>query len=72
MQIILEKIDKDVYGDIVITPQEVIRIQRGEMVDGTTFFEKKNWYLGVRVQGVLEYEEKNCWPEEDCEDDEGV
>lgn len=71
MRIILDELDEDVYGDIVISHQEVMRLQRGEMVDGCTVFQRNRLILGVRLQGLWD-EEEDDWEEEDRTDDERI
>jgi hypothetical protein len=58
MRIVLENIDGQIYGDIIINPKEMDAMRQGEMIDGMTFFDKKKCYIGLRLQGLWEDEKE--------------
>lgn len=68
MQIILEKIDGQIYGDILLSPKEISEMNMGEMINGEVIFARKKCYLGVRLRGYWDnYEEqKDCECDETC------
>lgn len=60
MQIILEKLDGAIYGDIILTPEEVEEMRMGTMIDAKTIFDRRDCYLGVRLQGYWEHEKERA------------
>jgi hypothetical protein len=58
MRLILDTVDVSFYGDIILTPQELDRLKTGEMVDTVTVYEGRKFYLGVRLNGIWEHNEK--------------
>jgi hypothetical protein len=67
MRIVLENIDNQIYGDIILNPKELDAMRIGEMIDGTAFFEKKKCYIGVRLQGAWDDKEEKQSEKEDNE-----
>lgn len=62
MHIIIEEVDGAYYGDIVLSPAELKRIKRNEMIEGQEIFRRRKVYVGVRLQGL--------WDEPDEDDEE--
>ncbi len=65
MRIILEKIDDEYYGDIILTDIELDEIQMGEMIEGAVWCDRRRYYLGVRLRGDFEYDVEEIWREEE-------
>lgn len=65
MRIILEQIDNDFYGDLIMTPEEAEQMAMGEMIEDCTICNKQKYYLGVRLQNSWSetYEEESWWDE---------
>jgi hypothetical protein len=62
MQLIVEEVDCAYYADVVLMKQDLERIEKGESLYGEILFKKIKCYVGVRLQGVWDYneqEEKN-------------
>jgi len=72
MFLVLDEVDNSVYGDVIITPKEFERMRYGEMIDGCFIFQKKRFYIGVRLQGLWDNEEKDVGQEKNIESDERI
>jgi hypothetical protein len=57
MLIILDQINDVIYGDIVLSPQEIGKMRTGEMLEGKATFQGKKIYIGVRLQGLWDEDE---------------
>ena len=58
MQIIIEEVDYAFYADVILSPSEIKRIQQSEMVNGEIIFKRRKCYVGLRLQGVWDYDEE--------------
>ncbi|HEY5236127.1 MAG TPA: hypothetical protein VIJ14_08120 [Rhabdochlamydiaceae bacterium] len=58
MRIVLDNIEGEIYGDIILSPSEMERMRSGEMIDTYTALGSRRYYLGVRLKGVSEYVEE--------------
>lgn len=52
MLIWLDNINEVVYGDILISPEELIEMQSGNMLEGKATLNRKTYYIGVKLQGL--------------------
>jgi hypothetical protein len=59
MQIILERIDGAIYGDLILSSKEIEEMSMGEMINGEACFGRKKIYLGVRLRGYNEESEES-------------
>lgn len=57
MQIIIDEIDGAYYADVVISPSELKRIKQNEMINGQLIFKHRKCYVGLRLQGVWDFDE---------------
>jgi len=67
MLIICDDVEGNYYIDLVLSPSELKRLKRNEMVCGETILKKRKYYLGIRLQGTWDYEEDDEREEEDRE-----
>lgn len=58
MQIVAEEIDGSYYVDLIISPSELKRVKKNEMVSGESFIKKKKYYLGIQLRGKWDYDEE--------------
>lgn len=58
MKIIIDEIDHAFYADVVLSPAELKRIQQTEMVNAEIIFKRRKCYVGLRLQGIWDYDEK--------------
>jgi hypothetical protein len=64
MQIVIDEVDGAFYSDLVLSPAELLRIKKGEMLEGQVIFRRRKCYVGVRLQGIWDYEEEDDEREE--------
>jgi hypothetical protein len=57
MQLIPEEIEGSVYLDLVLSPSEIKRIEKSEMISGEIIIKRRKYYLGVRLRGMWEYDQ---------------
>lgn len=73
MQIVIEEVDGAYYADVILSPAELGRIKRNEMVEGQSIFKRRKCYVGVRLRGVWDYdEEEDEGTEKGSEDNERI
>jgi hypothetical protein len=66
MQLIADEIDGSCYVDIVLSPAEMKRVKQAEIVSGELILKRKKYYIGIRLQGIWDYdEEEDEEPEQD-------
>lgn len=65
MHIIIDEIDGAFYSDLVLSPQEVKRIKQNEMVNGQVIFRRRKCYVGIRLQGLWDFDEEDERERED-------
>lgn len=58
MHIIIDQLDGEYYSDLIITYKELRRMEEGEMINGETTFKRKKCYVGIRLQGLWNYERR--------------
>jgi hypothetical protein len=58
MQIVAEEIDGSYYVDLIISPSELKRIKKNEMVSAQSFIKKKNYHVGVQLRGKWDFYEE--------------
>jgi hypothetical protein len=71
MFIISDEIEGAIYVDLILTPAELKRIERSEMISGEVIIRKRKYYLGVRLKGSWDYEDGEKEPEDERQDSEG-
>lgn len=59
MQIIVDEIDGIFYCDIVMSPNEIVRVKRSETIEGQAIHRKRKCYVGVRMAGQWDEEEED-------------
>jgi hypothetical protein len=57
MQLIADEIDGAIYVDIVLSPPELTRIKRSEVVSGELILRRRKYYIGIRLRGLWDYDE---------------
>jgi hypothetical protein len=57
MKIVIEEVDGAFYSDLIASPEELKRLKRGETVDGQAIYKRRKIYVGIRLQGVWDYDE---------------
>jgi hypothetical protein len=57
VRIVVEEIDGAFYSDIILSPAEVKRIKRNEMIEGQVIHRRRKCYVGVRLQGLWDINE---------------
>jgi len=72
MQIIIEEIDNMYYADVVLTPNDLSKMQQAEMVTSEVIFKHRKCYVGIRLQGSWDYDEEIKRPKKGLESDEGM
>jgi hypothetical protein len=65
MHIVIDEIDGAFYADIVLSPQELKRVSKSEMVNGEIIFKRRRCYVGLRLQGTWDYDEEETRQIED-------
>ena len=65
MHIIIDEIDGAFYADLILSPAEIKRIKRSEMINGSIIFRRRKCYVGVRLQGLWDYDEEDDDREEE-------
>jgi len=58
MHIVIDEIDGIFYADVILSPSELKRVKRNEMVDGQALVKKRRYYVGVRLQGTYDDDEE--------------
>lgn len=58
MKVIIDEVDGAFYSDVVITPQDIIKIKQNEIVEAHTTFRRRNIYCGLRLHGIWDEEEE--------------
>lgn len=58
MQIIVDEIDGIYYADVILTPNDMQHIRQGEMLTNDVIYKHRKCYVGVRLQGEWDYDEK--------------
>jgi hypothetical protein len=48
---VIEEVDGSFYAESVFTPQEILRLKRGESIEAQTIFKRRKWYVSARLQG---------------------
>jgi hypothetical protein len=59
MHIVSDDVDGSYYIDLIISPSELKKIKRNDMISGEAIIKKKRYYLGIRLQGIWDYEEED-------------
>ena len=59
MQIIIDEIDHLYYADIIISPNELKRLHQAELLAGEIIYKRRKCYVGIRLQGVYDYDLKD-------------
>ena len=63
MHMLLEWADGNYYADVVLSVEDIHRIQKGEMIEDVVVIKNFNRiYIGIRGETQ---NEKESWPEED-------
>lgn len=57
MKIIIEEVDGAYYSDLILSPEELKRLKRNETVDAQAIYKRRKIYVGVRLQGIWDYNE---------------
>jgi len=58
MLIVSEECEGNFYVDLILYPEDLRAIERNEMVTGETSLRHRNYYLGIRLKGNWDEEEK--------------
>jgi len=58
MRTIADEVDGSFYVDIVLSPDETKRIRQMEMIQGEMILRRRKYYIGVRLHGHWDEEEK--------------
>lgn len=69
MNIIVDDVDGTYYVDLVVSPSELKRLKRNEMVTGQMLLKHRKYYMGIRLQGTWDYEEDETIASETQESD---
>jgi hypothetical protein len=72
MQIVIEEVDNLYYADVILTPNDLNNLHQAEMVNGEVIFKHRKCYVGLRLQGVWDYDEEVKRPDKGQESDEGI
>lgn len=73
MQIVIEEIDNMYYADLILSPNDMQKIHQAEMLTSEVIFKHRKCYVGVRLQGVWDYEgETFKRKDQGKEGDEGI
>lgn len=73
MHVVIDELDHSLYADVVLSPKEINRILKGEMLSGEVIFKRRKCYVGLRLQGLWDYhDEEDEKREESDEGDERI
>jgi hypothetical protein len=56
MRIVIDKLEADFYGDIILTEEDIEALQMGEIVEASTDIHKQAIYLGAFLQKGIKHE----------------
>lgn len=57
MKIVIETVDGEIYSDVILSAEELKRLEKNEIVDGHSVYKRRNVYLGIRLEGVWNFDE---------------
>ena len=58
MQIIVDEIDNLYYAEIILTREELKKLNQFEMLSAQVIHKRRKCYVGIRQQGCWDHEEE--------------
>lgn len=57
MKLVIEQIDGNFFCDVVLSAEEIDKINDGQMVEEALNFQRRKWHIGCRREGIWDVEE---------------